>query len=73
MVDMDQVTQSHSASSQESAALSHELANQAEVLNGHVDHLGQVINGSRSHGSSNGAGPEEPEQLTWEEEPNLDE
>jgi methyl-accepting chemotaxis protein len=60
MVEMDQVTQSHSASSQESAALSHQLANQADVLNAHVDELGQVINGTRS---ANGKQPQEDERL----------
>ncbi len=68
MIEMDQVTQSHSASSQESAALSHELANQAALLNAHVDELGQVINGM---GSTNGDSPSAPQEeerleLDWQ-------
>jgi methyl-accepting chemotaxis protein len=74
MVEMDQVTQSHSANSQESAALSHELANQAAVLNQHVDRLGQVINGMRS---ANGDAPhtlqpEQPLELAWPEDEEQD-
>lgn len=69
ITEMDQVTQSHSANSQQSAALSHELANQAAVLNQHVDKLGQVINGMKS---TNGGSPEalqeeQPMELAWQQ------
>jgi methyl-accepting chemotaxis protein len=73
MTDMDQITQNHSASSQESAALSQELANQAVLLNQHVDRLGHVINGMKSaNGDSPEALREEPPQeppleLGWQE------
>jgi methyl-accepting chemotaxis protein len=71
MVEMDQVTQGHSASSEESAALSQQLASQAAVLNSHVDHLGRVINGMKSANGDGAVVPAEEEpldQLEWRED-----
>lgn len=67
MTEMDRVTQGHSASSQQSAALSHELANQAALLNAHVDQLGKVINGAKS-----AKGDDETRPLQEEERLELD-
>ena len=68
MVEMDRVTQSHSASSEESAALSQQLASQAALLNAHVDQLGQVINGARSANGNKGlSGEEAPGALLLEQ------
>jgi methyl-accepting chemotaxis protein len=72
MSDMDQVTQSHSANSQQTAALSNQLDHQARLLNDHVDRLRQVINGTRAAAKESAlpmaAKEEEPLELGWQEE-----
>jgi methyl-accepting chemotaxis protein len=64
MSEMDKVTQQNAANAEESAAASEELSSQAEVMQGFVESLMELVGGnSRGHSRQKGAPGQLPSRL----------